>query len=464
MPKRLAVFCDGTWNDLRTTHLTNVARLAKCVKPMADDGVSQIVFYDEGVGVASDIGKWTDRLVRWLGGGFGRGLDRKVEAAYRFLVLNYEPDDEIFVFGFSRGAYTARSLCGLIRKCGILRRDCFYRIPEAVQLYRDERHPRDPELSEFRDKYAHARSAGAEDDIWVKAKAGDRKSLSSRASEAGVFHAEESYSYRMMYLGLWDTVGSLGIPKNFWFSKSLNRRYGFHDTELSSLISSARHAVALEENRNVFDVSPIANIIELNTKWVKRAGGRWNVSDAAAPEYVPYNHRPYQQVWFPGDHGAVGGGNPQHGLSSATLLWVAEGAANVGLEFDAGPQSELGEAAQKVNPVANWLIDKNGKPKTGDEASIYGIGGFAARSGPSLVEELSMTTRLRWYLSKGWQPRSLAHCPPPGWPSAWPPDPPSGFPSGGRRMPVPPCYPTPGSPSPPGNVRVRIPIIGTPKS
>jgi hypothetical protein len=73
----------------------------------------------------SNISPLVDRLVGWLGGAFGRGFDRKIEAAHRFLVLNFDPDDEIYILGFGRGAYSARSLCGLIGKCGIVRRDCF---------------------------------------------------------------------------------------------------------------------------------------------------------------------------------------------------------------------------------------------------------------------------------------------------------------------------------------------------
>ena len=113
--KRLAVFCDGTWDDLRIPSLTNVARLAKCVSPKGWDGREQIVFYDAGVGVATGVSPLVDRFVSVLGGTIGSGLDDKIESAYRFLVLNYEPGDEIFVLGFSRGAYTARSLCGLIQ-------------------------------------------------------------------------------------------------------------------------------------------------------------------------------------------------------------------------------------------------------------------------------------------------------------------------------------------------------------
>lgn len=476
MPKRLAIFCDGTWNDLRTPHLTNVARLAKCVKSVDAAGVQQIVYYDEGVGVAENFGFPIDKLVQWLGGGFGKGLDRKIEAAYRFLVLNYEPDDEIFVFGFSRGAYTARSLCGLIRKCGILRRDSFDKIPEALAMYRDKRHPNDATVVEFRQNYSNPRSAGKEDDRWVTAKLGPPRPPKSRdfmfvvddssdegdltntdgdtatkAKQHRIIHAPESLrdqlhgvaitSYRMMYLGLWDTVGSLGIPEKFWFSRLFNRKYRFHDTRVSGLIASVRHAVAIEENRNVFDVGRIDNIPTLNAEWSMRTGGIWNVTEPDHHGFVPYIHRPYQQVWFPGDHGAVGGGNPEQGLSSAALLWVAAGAVEAGLMFHDDQRGELAIAAQVVNPMATWLIDKKGKPKTGDELSIYGVGGFAARKGPATVEEVSLTAKLRWCADPMWRPKNLHVMKLEPCPTREPFDPPETMSKPEGLPPKPSCYP-----------------------
>lgn len=420
MPKKLAVFCDGTWNDLRTGHLTNVARLAKCVADVdPTTGMQQIVFYDEGVGVASNISPLIDWLVKRIGGGFGRGLDRKVEAAYRFLVLNYEPNDEIFVFGFSRGAYTARSLCGLIRKCGIVRRDCFDRVPRALEIYRDERHPRDPAIVEFRQNYSHARSAGFEDDIWVRpaaeaaAEKDKRERGFSRANaRAHLFQHREWFSYRMMFLGLWDTVGSLGIPRQYEPIFRVNKKYAFHDTRLSSLIASARHAVAIEEDRNAFDVSRIDNVDELNVEWSKKAaqpGQDWNVTDPKDKDFVPYRLRPYQEVWFPGGHGAVGGGNHEIGLSSATLLWIAEGAHDAGLAFRTDPANELWAAARKVNPMAEWRIDKKGEPLDPSAIDWLGVAaGYAARKGPGLLDQVGATARVRWCDDDDWRPKNLA--------------------------------------------------------
>ena len=111
--KRLVVFCDGTWNRMSARYPTNVVIGAQATLSRAEDGVEQITFYDEGVGTTAPV---FGQIERWLAGAFGLGLIDKIAAAYRFLIFNYEPGDEIFIFGFSRGAYTARSLAGLIRK------------------------------------------------------------------------------------------------------------------------------------------------------------------------------------------------------------------------------------------------------------------------------------------------------------------------------------------------------------
>lgn len=370
--KRLAVFCDGTWNDLRMKSLTNVARLAKCVEPYGWDGRRQIVFYDSGVGVATGVSHLADRIVSVLGGAIGAGLDDKIESAYRFLVLNYEPGDEIFVFGFSRGAYTARSLCGLIRKCGILRRGCLDRIPEAMALYRETGcKPGDAKPRQFRADHAckdpqtgRPIATGAEDF------AGDPQVWAGRAVDFALPSAGEANNdfvwlppdppplgiYRLMYLGVWDTVGSMGIPPTIPFlSAWVNRRYKFYDTDASSLLFSIRHACALDEDRKVFDITPVKNIGDLNTAWAA-AHGRQVDRPAEAATFVAYSDRPFQQRWFPGSHGSVGGGNPERGLSGGALVWVAVGALRAGLKFDWGEASELGRAKRERDPVAPYRI------------------------------------------------------------------------------------------------------------
>ena len=120
--KRIVIACDGTWKRIDAPDPTNVARLAQAVLPVAPGRVPQIVCHLDGVGTGQGTGRVSRALDRALGGAFGQGLMASVAAAYRFLVFTWAPGDEIQLFGFSRGAYTARSLAGLIRNVGILPR------------------------------------------------------------------------------------------------------------------------------------------------------------------------------------------------------------------------------------------------------------------------------------------------------------------------------------------------------
>ena len=131
MRKRIVVCADGTWSrpekDLRKDVPTNVLRLARAIKPVASDGVPQQVFYDWG------IGSYHDRV---SAGATGKGLHKNIMDDYRYIVQNYSPGDEIFLFGFSRGAYTIRSLCGLINNCGIVTRPDARLIQAAFEHYK----------------------------------------------------------------------------------------------------------------------------------------------------------------------------------------------------------------------------------------------------------------------------------------------------------------------------------------
>ncbi len=117
--KRISIFCDGTWNQLSAPNATHVARLARAVRPSATDGRTQLVYYQQGVGTGRGTNAVARKMDKWLGGALGWGLDDNIIEAYRNLIFWYEPGDQIFIFGFSRGAYTARSLAGLIRTAGI---------------------------------------------------------------------------------------------------------------------------------------------------------------------------------------------------------------------------------------------------------------------------------------------------------------------------------------------------------
>lgn len=288
--KNIVLCFDGTWNTADAEFPTNVVKTAQLVLPDDSSGADQVVFYDAGVGSMQVA--FGSSINNFLGGAFGVGLMENIEDAYRFLAFNYTPGDKIFIFGFSRGAYSARSFCGLIRTCGVLHKQHIGKVREAALLYKNRDRTAGPDAApcvKFRNDYSMAAFTG---------QAADKSPLT------------------VQYMGLWDTVGSLGIPSAIPFASRFNKKYAFHDVTLSRMVSSARHALAIDERRRTFAPSRWTNLNELNTTRAAQAG-------AGGPLY--------QQVWFPGDHASVGGGGDVNGLWQASLVWVVEGAKLHGL-------------------------------------------------------------------------------------------------------------------------------------
>src|SRR5258706_9786853 len=131
----MALCADGTWNKrdqvdkaTQKRRQTNVTKVARAVLPRATNGTDQIVYYHDGVGTAAGLDRFT-------GGAFGRGIEDNVRELYRFLVYNYEPGDELYFFGFSRGAFTVRTLAGFMHKVGLLEKDDEYYTGEIYGLY-----------------------------------------------------------------------------------------------------------------------------------------------------------------------------------------------------------------------------------------------------------------------------------------------------------------------------------------
>lgn len=159
--KRLVICFDGTWNKLDAPHSTNVLMTAQSVNPSARDGVAQLIFYSEGVGTGEND--------YWSGGLFGAGLVQNMAEAYLFLIFNYSAGDQIYIFGFSRGAFTARSFTGMLSNCGILRREHAARAKEAISLYQ-ERDNKSASYQEkmlrFRGQYCSDVCVSAAEDEW----------------------------------------------------------------------------------------------------------------------------------------------------------------------------------------------------------------------------------------------------------------------------------------------------------
>lgn len=301
--KRIVVCCDGTWNrsDQRkngSLYPTNVWKLWVAVAPVGARGEAQVTHYQPGVGTAG-----FDRL---LGGAFGWGLSIHIKESYRFIVDLFAPGDELFLFGFSRGAYVARSLAGLIRTCGVLKREHVAKLDDGYALYR---------------------------------RRNDRDYLPSGAA-ATLFRRDNSFETRIAFIGVWDTVGALGIPTGMWWIPTnwvgwVNQRWSFHDVKLSTYVDHAYQALAIDERRGPF----VATL--------------WEQQPTAKGQRL-------EQVWFPGVHSDVGGGQADPRLSDISLQWMVDRAALCGIAFDesklAGLNPDpLGVSKDSRTGIYTWM-------------------------------------------------------------------------------------------------------------
>ena len=365
--KRIAIFCDGTWNRLSGGDATHVAQLARAVPPTAADGVKQLVYYQQGVGTGRGSNWLARRMDKWLGGALGWGLDDNVIEAYRNLVFWYEPGDEIFLFGFSRGAYTARSLAGLIRTAGIPPRAHLDRIDEAMEIYRargPQTKPDAQKVQTFRKAFSPLTATSLDDLEWRRAQ-GDH----------------DSFFLQITYLGVFDTVGALGLPGMFGaLARTFNRKYAFHDAALSRSVRAARHAVAIDERRRLYPPTLWDNLDTLNGD-------------------VTGHERPYLQQWFPGTHRIVGGRGNIAALSAFTAGWITQGARDRLLEFD---RIALQQAVGGQDAAADGLAPLQ-------KAGIGNLGGLllADREGPDRVEDVSNAARTRTAQRPDYRPQSL---------------------------------------------------------
>ena len=299
--KRLITCSDGTWDKPETTNTgdmvdSNVCMMYNAIAKKDTAGINQLKVYDTGVGTGYSFSD------KFEGGIIGLGIDKKIKDIYTFLMLNYEKGDEIYLFGFSRGAYTARSLAGFIRNCGILKHQNIHLVDKAYELYRD------------RNEYTKPDS-----DLMVSFKTD--------------FCVEVITP--ITFIGVWDTVCSLGLPVPFL--KNYNtERYKFHDATLSSTVDNAFHALAVDERRKFF----IPTLWEESPNIDKRPG---------KPQVM-------EQRWFPGVHCNVGGGYKARGLSDQTLKWLMDKAAGVGLCFDKQKVTEMQITPDGDGPMANsWI-------------------------------------------------------------------------------------------------------------
>lgn len=268
----LIVCLDGTWNnpsqeDNGIPAPTNVFKLFNAADDSDSYGNEQKKFYHPGLG-GEEIGKKDE----YLGGAIGHGIGRHICNAYHWIARQYNPGDSVYIFGFSRGAFIARSLCGLL-KHGLID---FTGVPEQQRW---------EQTHSLYEKYRNI----------------------SRDLSAIVMR-QNGAPFLIRFVGVWDTVGALGVPDDLEILNLLDKpeQWRFHNTELGAHIQTARHAMAIDEKRSSFTV----------TRW----------SNAA-------NHNDAKEVWFPGVHSDVGGGYADTDLSDIALKWMIEESGNAGLNF-----------------------------------------------------------------------------------------------------------------------------------
>jgi uncharacterized protein (DUF2235 family) len=293
MSKNIVICCDGTNAQFDGDH-TNVIRTYKVARP----GPDQVTFYDCGVGTMPEPWQTTRLGKRWSmlkGLAFGSGFMQNIEDAYRFLMASYEPGDRVFVFGFSRGAFTARALAAMLHSVGLLR-------PGSENLIR------------YGQRY------------WQR----DFGPDSAGGKLCAEFKRTLSRPCPVHFIGVWDTVGSVGIINQY-------RTYPYtaHNPE----VAHVRHAVSIDERRSCF---------------------RQNLMAPAAGQDV-------KNVWFAGAHSDVGGGYPPSGsgLAKVTFEWMMREAGAFGMHIDdAALQRELRETGAGPDPDADrheslkggWLL------------------------------------------------------------------------------------------------------------
>jgi len=318
--KRIVILIDGTWNEEGIGSDTNIAKLdpaygnTPLIKQTAEDGTIQSVYYHKGVGADPELVK------RLLGGAIGLGLKKIVQDAYQALVKCYEHGDEIYILGFSRGAYAARALAGLIGTSGIQRAEDqkgfevawgHYRVDPAVRM--------------------GSKAAGTSDLAAIDA----FKSMRSQ----NAIHSGNS----IKCVGVFDTVGSYGVPAGIGLAPIA--RYftlatlGFHDTKFGEHIDVGLHAVAVDERRRPF----------VPTFWTAPKG------------QPPRGH--VEQTWFAGVHCNIGGGYLDAGLSDDALIWmIARIQALTGLEFDLQSVKTVTRPANVNGEIYDsskgWIIDE----------------------------------------------------------------------------------------------------------
>ena len=348
-PRKLVVLCDGTGNQIDSSQ-SNVLRLYRVLSKSA----GQRVFYDPGIGTAGsseDWVRWKSNTERVLGLATGYGLDENVLNAYRFLLREYRPGDELYFFGFSRGAYTVRVLAGFINAIGLLHSDQQHLLSYAYNAY---------------------------------------KRISDKNSFDDVRQFERilrPHRPTIRFLGLWDTVSTILVPRKDRFYLPATRQLAY--TERNPSVQQVCHALAIDERRRMF--RPYL--------W-KQEQEYWG-GPFPTKNKEQVTAQQVQQVWFPGVHSDIGGGytEQESGLAKLSLVWMVEQLGDLlGFSQRGLNQHAHGKGKGFIEPSA--LADIHNSMNKGWSALEYLPKASRHR------EDATRRTLLGWYLP-GNEPRLL---------------------------------------------------------
>lgn len=391
-PKKLIFLFDGTSNEIDLDDPTNVLLLASGIANETrnkdkNKRQKQIIFYKKGVGtkesdrsggldISDKVRAFFEEQVGMIS---GEGVYNNILQAYEDLCFNYEPGDEIYVFGFSRGAYTARSFCGFIHHNAISKRVKIETTLIADKRYREKGGSGFYQGETKRDRLTRL----IEDTTGECCLPSEQESLAKFTGKS----PEDFPLINIKFLGVWDTVKTIT-------SGSDDHIHEFHVDHLEPIIQASRHAIAIDEARLEFDVTPIQNIEERNKVAFYKLPEE---SRSSLNSYLNSDSRPHQERWFPGGHGSVGGGGNVRGLSDEAFLWVLEGAKEAGLSVDLDQDSKLFELnpnhyVSLDNTTEDGLLEKTWNQKAKFDKHV--------RIGPRAFSDISFSAIHRYAASR----------------------------------------------------------------
>lgn len=336
MSKNIVICCDGTGNEI-SENISNVLKLYRMVRKTGK-AANQVAYYDPGVGTLARPDPWKKALqdaTASFGLATGYGLDEHVLGAYRFLVQQYEEGDEIFLFGFSRGAHTVRILAGLIHMVGLLRVEQLNLADAALGVYKQS--------SETVVHHAPVEVADAISD-------GDgQPAVFSSDDRASQFARIVSTRWpTIKFLGVWDTVASVIVPRPDRFYTFSLQTLPF--TERNPSVQVFRQAIAIDERRRMFRLS----------RWDEGQtfmSNRFSLTNNSKPQDS-------KQVWFAGVHADVGGGYPEaeSELSKFPLIWMIEEAKAIGLAVNQATMNQLAWGKKRAGSPFSYVAPRYERP------------------------------------------------------------------------------------------------------